>query len=523
MRSYVLIFAVAVSLVVTGPAPVAFAQDSLSPEASADLTMTPVVSALGAVTDMHFLPDGRLLVIEKQGRLVVADVQTGAVTVAGSLPVDTGSEKGLLGVEVDPNFTTNGFIYLYYSCSTATMAEPCDGLNKHRVSRFVLDVAIDQLDTSSELILVRGLRGPANHDGGGIAIGPDGKLYIGVGDTGCNSGQPPGQGITNWFGTCLSNGSAKILRVNLDGTIPADNPLVNETAVTECGATCGVEPTAARTAAPRKDIWAWGFRNPWRLWFDPQNGNLWVGDVGEVTYEELNIVKKGKHYGWPMREGAAGQAINTCGTKTPQSGDCVDPVYYCKHGGAAGGIDGLCTSINSGVIVDTCSWPAPWQGRYFFGDNANRRLFFLNLNATRDGVSSTPPARGALAQFANKLPITFQVGPDGDLYVGALGESGSNGTVFRISPLARDTCAMVDAGMAQDAGADDGGGGNDGGGQGADGGPGGGGGFPPGGGGGEPPPKDVPSCNCAAGTGPGAFVLLGGLALFGALRSRRKS
>ncbi|MBX5483665.1 MAG: PQQ-dependent sugar dehydrogenase, partial [Myxococcaceae bacterium] len=436
------------------------AQDSLSPEAAAAFTLTPVVSNLGAVTDMRFLPDGRLLIVEKDGSVLLGDVRLGTSSPAGAVPVDTSSEKGLLGVEVDPHFADNHFIYLYYSCRDALGTVPCDDLNRHRVSRFVLDPATGQLELNSETVLLSGLRGPANHDGGGLAIGPDGKLYVGVGDTGCNSNAPPGQNITNWFATCLSNANGKVLRINLDGTIPDDNPLVNMDAGTACGATCGVQVDPGISAAPRTEIFAWGFRNPWRLSFDRVTGNLWVGDVGEITHEELNIVRKGKHYGWPLREGAAGQDPSRCEQLTPGSGNCVDPVYFCRHGARAGGVDGQCTSINGGTFVDTCSWPAPWRGRYYFGDNANRHLFFLNVNATRDGLPTDGGvARGDLATFSGKLPISFQVGPDGDLYVGALGEQGNNGTVFRISPIARDVCpdgGVPDGGVG-DGGVGDGG------------------------------------------------------------------
>ncbi len=421
------------------------------------LKMENFVTGLGPVTDFRFLPDGRIVITEKTGAVKVRRTD-GMVVTAGTFMVDTASEKGLLGVEVHPEFATNGILFFYYS---AASNHPIPGTNpdRHRVVSIVLK-ADNTLDMASERILVRGLIGPANHDGGGLAIGPDGKLYIGVGDTGCNCMCGPGA-ADNTYATCLTNGNGKILRVNLDGTIPDDNPLSNESAATACGPTCTSPVNAGSTGAPRKDIWAWGFRNPWRLWFDPKNGNLWVGDVGEITFEELNLVRKGKHYGWPYREGAAGGAVSSCGQTTPQSGDCVDPVYYCRHGGAAGGIDGQCTSINGGVIVDSCHWPDAFRGQYFFGDNANGYLYSLKLNATRDAVAGPNPRTliGRIGTPNPPVPISFQVGPDGDLYVGIYVQPGqtAQGRIVKISPVNPIAC---DGGTGAGGGGGSAGGGN---------------------------------------------------------------
>jgi glucose/arabinose dehydrogenase len=310
------------------------------------------------------------------------------------------------------------------------------------------------LDMTTETILVRGLRGPANHDGGGLGIGNDGKLYIGVGDTGCNSGAAPGGTITNYFGTCLTNGNGKILRVNVDGTIPTDNPLVGVSAVTACGSSCGTNISTTGTAAPRTDIWAWGFRNPWRFSFDPVTGNLWVGDVGEVTYEEISIVSKGRHMGWPWREGAAGYPQTKCTEINPNTGNCVDPVYYCRHGGASGGIDGGCTSITGGVIVDSCTWPTAFRGLYYFADNATNSIWTLQPNTARDGIVAG--SRRDFGSVSNS-PVSMRTGPDGALYVASLG----GGRIARFAPKTPLTCGtdagapdtgtvMMDTGVAAD-------------------------------------------------------------------------
>lgn len=394
-----------------------------------------LVSDLGGVTDFAFLPDGRLVIIEKEGAVKVRRPD-GSIVQAARFRVDDASEKGVLGVVADPDFKRTRRLFFYYSA--ADEAGGTD-LDRHRVVSMLLNPD-GRLDRASEKVLVRGLRGPANHDGGALAIGPDGKLYIGVGDTGCNSNRPvlPPYQPTNFFGTCLSNANGKILRVNLDGSIPADNPLVAESAVPACGAGCR-EPLSKATAAPRKDIWAWGLRNPWRLWPDPRTGRVWVGDVGEITYEEINVVDKGRHYGWPWREGSSGWPAGRCAEQPPGKTACVDPVYSCSRSERSGGgaaIDGDCRSITGGEIVDSCHWPDSQRGRYVFGDNVTGFVWSLKVNADRSGVE--PRSRQDLYRLPRGVPVTIRVGPDGDVYVASF--PGDVGRILRISPQKPRSC-----------------------------------------------------------------------------------
>ena len=454
--------------------------DTLDP--ATGLKSTNVLENLGPVTDFGFLPDGRIVFIEKGGAVKLFSAPS-TVSTAHLFPVSTNSEQGLLGVAVDPSFATTRTLFFYYSADSSAGGTDLD---RHRVVSIVLRPD-DTLDPATEKILVRGLRGPANHDGGGLAIGPDGKLYIGVGDTGCNCNCSPGN-ATNTFGTCLTGGNGKILRVNLDGTIPIDNPLVNETAVTACGATCTSSVSSAVTAPPRKDIYAWGFRNPFRFSFDKVTGKLWEGDVGEVTWEEVNIVEKGKHYGWPWREGKFGQPNSNCGQVTPQSGDCIEPIFACNHS------EGNCNSMTGGVFVDSCRWPARWRGQYFFGDSDTGYFSSLKVNAARDDVEGNNP-RTVVGRFGPpqpQFPVSFHVGPDGDLYIAIFNDTGV-GRIAKISPVTPIACAAPDAGTL------DGGGGGSGSGGGAGGG------------------MSGKSCGCNAAS---ARVALGGLLALG-LRRRR--
>lgn len=377
------------------------------------------VAGLGPVTDLTFLPDGRMIVTEKDG--VVRIVEGGRSREIGRFPVDTESEKGLLGVVVDPSFPASGRLLFYLS-----VADGAGGTDEDRNRVVSARLGADgRIDLASERTIVRGLRGPRNHDGGALAIGPDGMLYVGVGDTGCNSGRAPEPPYapTNYFATCLTNGNGKILRVRLDGEVPKDDPLAGKTLVTECSGSCRDAPSSL--GPPRRDVWAWGFRNPWRFAFDPETGLLWVGDVGEVTWEELTIAQAGKHHGWPWREGPHGWPRAKCRDTVPDAGDCVDPVYHCGRS-AGGGVDGDCRSITGGAFLSGPRWPAPLRLRYVFGDNANGRIWSLELTGDRQGV--VPGSRREIVRVSG-MPVSFRSGPDGDVYVAIL-----PGEILRISP-----------------------------------------------------------------------------------------
>jgi len=404
------------------------------------------VSGTGQTTDFRWLPDGRLVVVNKTGGVLVRPEAGGPLVSAGSFDVDADSEKGLLGVAAHPDFATNGQLFFYYSAAASVGGTDDD---RHRVVMRTLGA--DSVLSPGETVLLHGLRGPANHDGGALDIGPDGLLYVGVGDTGCNSGQVPEPPYTptNFYATCLADhpqsnggGNGKILRIHLDGRIPATNPLVGAMGVTACGASCSVAIGDGMLGPARADIFAWGFRNPFRLWVDPLTGRVWVGDVGEISYEEVTIVRPGRHHGWPWREGGKGHPVSRCrdvrigtgaGGVAIRDGDCVDPAYYCRHANPAldPAVDPGCGSITGGQIVDACTWPAPFRGKYVFGDNATGALWLLTPTAQRDGVT------GAREDFASisGAPVAIHTGPDDALYVAVLG-----GRITRIAPKSAAPC-----------------------------------------------------------------------------------
>lgn len=409
--------------------------DELAPDVARDFEMSDYVSGLELVTSIEFLPDGRLVVTEKGGHVVVR-LPSGDKIPAGDIDVDAKTEKGLLTVIRHPSFAANHDLIFYYSARTGT------DLDRHRVSLIRLGDD-NRLDLASERVIVKGLRGPDDHEmGGGLAIDRTGHLLVGVGDTGCRAHklpEPPYE-PTNYFATCLTNGNGKILRVALDGSIPDDNPLAKAAEVTACGDACGDDPFTRPMAAPRRDVWVWGVRNPWRIWVDPKTGFAWTGDVGDIAREEIDVIPPdgGRHYGWPWREGGRGHATAVCRKVTPNRGDCSEPAYTCRHDDAPGDEDGGCKSINGGLIVDDCRWPDAYRGRYFFGDNANGRLWTLEPTGPRDGV-----VRGSRRDFGavKGFAVDFDTGADGALYVAVMRIPPDDSKVVRIAPRVLRTCS----------------------------------------------------------------------------------
>ncbi|HEX7771865.1 MAG TPA: PQQ-dependent sugar dehydrogenase, partial [Pyrinomonadaceae bacterium] len=224
------------------------------------------VSGLSNPTAMEIAPDGRIFVCQQGGSLRV--IKDGALlsTPFLTLSVDASGERGLLGIAFDPNFASNNFIYVYYTVSTSP--------RHNRVSRFTAngDVAVSGSETV--LLDLDNLTSATNHNGGAIHFGPDGKLYIAVGE---NATASNAQTLNNRLG--------KILRINSDGTPPADNPFFNQ------------------ATGNNRSIWALGLRNPFTFAFQPGTGRMFINDVGEASWEEINDGIAGSNYGWPNVEG----------------------------------------------------------------------------------------------------------------------------------------------------------------------------------------------------------------------------
>jgi MYXO-CTERM domain-containing protein len=407
----------------------ALAQDFLDPAVENDLVLTLEVQGASPATDMQFLPDGRLLIITQDGSFLLWDGAN--LDNAGNLTVQSGGERGLLGVAIDPMFAQTNRIYFYYSLS-----------NTQRVGYAVLNPATSQVDTANVTTIIDNLSANRNHDGGALRFGPDGNLYIGAGDTGCNCGCAPGTNTDNYFPTCLTKYHGKIMRIDREGAAPATNPLVGVASAPACeaGNTCGEAATfPTATADPLDEIYAWGFRNPWRIAFDEQTGYLWIGDVGEVTYEEITIsTQPGEHHGWPFREGAEGQNVSQCQTVVPQSvTPCKDPAFAYDHAEAPASGSG---SITGGVFSNHCSWPAPYAGLYWFGDYNKTRIWSVAPNANRDGIVNG--SRQIIVRSANG-PVSLANGPDGSIWYTTI----NDGEIWSIRPANPVQCNNPDAGQ----------------------------------------------------------------------------
>jgi MYXO-CTERM domain-containing protein len=205
-------------------------------------------------------------------------------------------------------------------------------------------------------------------------------------------------------------------------------------------------------------IYNWGFRNPWRFSFDRATGYLWIGDVGEVTFEEITVsTGPAQHHGWPYREGGGaegGLPIISCASSTRLSGNCKEPAFAYPHDEAPAAGAG---SVTGGVFTHHCSWPEAYRGLYWFGDYNKSRVWTLTPNAARDGVVSGSRRTIVLSVGATH----FTTGPDGALYVGEV----AGGAVWRVAPTNPVNCVEPDGGSGfdlgigprTDAGAQDGG------------------------------------------------------------------
>jgi glucose/arabinose dehydrogenase len=208
--------------------------------------------------------------------------------------------------------------------------------------------------------------------------------------------------------------------VNLDGTVPSDNPLVGLGSVSACSSPTG----AWTTAAPDPRIYAWGFRNPWRMWVDPQTGLMFIGDVGELTREEISIGGPDQHYGYPFEEGSqiwGNVAGMNCTTLTP-SRPCTPPAFdYARMPGFA---------VTGGLIPEACGWSNVFDGaHYVYGDSGPSWIRALPMNPARTGFATATPIE--VATYTGARPVSFRMGPDGSLYVVQL----AIGRVYRFTPI----------------------------------------------------------------------------------------
>ena len=357
---------------------------------SAGIVLEPVFASLTFEQPLALLQapgDGsRWLVLEKTGRVLAFDDDPSVtdadvvevVDLNDHFTVDDRSEGGLLGMAFHPDFADNGEVFLSW-----TEGPPMISV----VARFDSPDRLT-IDAGSREDVVRLDQPFENHDGGQISFGPDEFLYVGFGDGG-SGGDPDGhaQDTTDLLGA--------MLRLDVDGgapyAIPPNNPFAGSPH-------CTADPDAPGEDCP--EIYAWGLRNPWRWSFDSQTGALWVGDVGQGSREEIDIVELGGNYGWNCREGAIPYAGTTAAACSLVSG-LIDPVH--DYGRTEG------SSVTGGYVYRGTAIPS-LAGNYVFGDYGSGRIWRL--------VGDSSGAFSAEQLIDTTLAIaSFAEGLDGELYV----------------------------------------------------------------------------------------------------------
>jgi glucose/arabinose dehydrogenase len=336
-------------------------------------TETSLTGALSNPTAMAFAPDGRAFIAQQGGQLRV--VKNGALLTQPFLTVSVNAsgERGLLGVAFDPQFTTNGYVYVYYTTSSSPI--------HNRVSRFTASGGNpDVVASGSEVVLLNlpALSSATNHNGGAIHFGGDGKLYIAVGENAAPSLAPS-----------LSSPFGKILRINSDGTIPSDNPFVSQ------------------TSGINQAIWARGLRNPFTFAIDRATGRIHLNDVGQDSWEEVNHGVAGSNYGWPSVEG--NNPAGVAGMRYP--------IYTYQNAGSNCAVTGA-----SFYSPATQNFPSEYSGRYFYGDFCGGFIRTL-----------IPPGYTQTSNFATGIDglVDIQTAPDGTLHYLAR-RDGSNGELKRV-------------------------------------------------------------------------------------------
>jgi glucose/arabinose dehydrogenase len=346
-------------------------------------------------TDMVMTPDGRIFITIKSGKVVI--VQNGALLPTPLLNIETNvdntNERGLGHIVLDPNFSTNGYFYLYFTVRETSGLN----LNKNRISRYTASGNTASASTEVQLLTLNSLSGTI-HNAGDMVFAPDGKLFVSTGE---GAFPDNAQSPNNLLG--------KVLRINSDGTVPTDNPFYNNSSFV------GIN----------KAIYALGLRNPFSMDIQPGTGKLFVCDVGQSMWEEINEIEPGKNYGWPGIEGTrTTEALPTLGTYK-------DPLKAYSHITADGGCSIVGAAFYNPV---TNQFPASYTGRFFYADYC---IGWIKSVSATNGADVQTFATGVAR------PLVLLVTDDGSLYYIAragLGggdwgdnQSSSNGTLWKVN------------------------------------------------------------------------------------------
>jgi glucose/arabinose dehydrogenase len=381
--------------------------------AATPLTTELVATGLASPVFVTHAPgdSDRVFIVERRGTIRILDIASGPPVLGATfLDIqasvdDSGSEQGLLGLAFHPDYASNGYFYVNYTIAS----------DDTRISRFSVSGGDpDDADESSELILMTISQPQANHNGGWLAFGPnDAYLYIAMGDGGGSGDNDAGHTAGTGNAQDITNNLlGKMLRIDVDGTdgpgglygIPADNPFVGVTGDDE--------------------IWSYGLRNPWRNAFDRENGDLYMADVGQFSWEEIDYQPAtssgGESWGWRCREGAHDFDLSgDCGSVTH-----TEPIQEYSSGGG-----GLGCSITGGEVYRGCAVP-DLHGTYFYADYCSARIWSLVVAggaATSQQERTTeldPPGAAAISDISS-----FGSDADGEMYIVDL-----DGDVYKIVP-----------------------------------------------------------------------------------------
>ncbi|MFB6189263.1 MAG: sorbosone dehydrogenase family protein [Halapricum sp.] len=375
---------------------------------------------------------GEWVVVDQEGRAWQYDDQQGAIRSDPLLDVreemvelnDGYDESGLLGMAFHPEFESNGKLYVRYS-SPRRSGTPKNYDHTFVLSEFTMDPEGTTVPLDSERTVLEIPEPEGNHNSGTIAFGPEGYLYVSVGDGGGAGDKAMGH-VEDWYDAneggngqdVEQNLLGSVLRIDVDNqangkgyAIPADNPLVGKTGLDE--------------------IYAWGFRNPWRMSFD--QGDLFVADVGQSKYEEVDLVQSGGNYGWNVREGTHCYKADDCPSETPDGTPLRDPIVEYSHSGDMP----RGRAVIGGYRYHGSAFP-DLQGTYVFADWALKQQLFVArqredglwpismIAITREGTTPVPT-----------YALAFGRTQDGELTIctsNKIGPAGRTGEVYQIVP-----------------------------------------------------------------------------------------
>lgn len=328
-----------------------------------------VVSGLAEPISIAFRSDGMMIVLQKQGQMLIGDPEAVPVVLVPYMPItdiDGGGERGLIDITFDPDFESNGYFYLYYTHASS---------GRFRIARFN-DLGLTG-DLASETLIWQDNEpfSECCHYGGGLDFGPDGKLYV---TTGEEFDAPQAQDLTRAGG--------KVIRINADGSIPPDNPF------------------ADGPGGALDEIWSYGLRNPFRARWDVPTNRFIIAEVGgnnqATAHEDIHVAAPGKNFGWPLCEGPCDDIdFPLCDCRLHD-----DPLWTYAHNGQG-------ASVTGGVVYRGAQFPTPYVGAYFYGDYVRQWIRYLTFDSSGTLVTGDfefEPSAGSV--------VAIETGPDGSLY-----------------------------------------------------------------------------------------------------------